>query len=133
MFAGMLAPRVVLYRCSELVTTNGFLWHVIAGSVVTRPLKTLRNRLRAPACHAGATRADLRGRPAALVTPSEGGDDGPQPPAPRLGIAGQRAAAAARRVGTRMRRSINLTPNRYQALSSESPADGLLLGRSVPT
>jgi len=48
------------------------------------------------ACHAGATRADLRGRPAALVTPSEGGDDSPQPPAPpskRLGIAGQQAAA----------------------------------------
>jgi hypothetical protein len=80
-----------------------------------------------------ATRADLRGRPAALVTPSEGGDDSPQPPAPlskRLGIGN---GPPQRRVGSRMRRSINLTPNRYQALSSESPADGLLLGRNVPT
>ena len=128
----VLSGSAVLRRCCERVTTNGFLWRVIAGSVVTRALKTLRNWLRAPACHAGATGADLRGRPAALVTPSEGGDDSPQPPAPpskRLGIAGQQAAA--RCVGSV--RSADKALDRSHPKSRPSfvvrkPRGGLLLG-----
>jgi hypothetical protein len=42
-----------LYRCCERVTTSRLLLHVTAAFIVTRPLKTFRNWLHLPACHAG--------------------------------------------------------------------------------